>query len=342
MGAARALILILALTAPIRVGDRALAASAVDSFSQLTAIYSQIMDSWRTFEQSGVDAATTHDALSKTSQALARILSDFESTGGTFTSPNNAATQDFARAILSLNSVLLTVADFNRAFGPQTSKIGEATDQLRVAQRLIAEINDIKNRQPAKGWPSASARKIDNRQFVFVILVDTLRADHVGAYGYARDTTPNIDRLAREGVMAKGTTSQASLTNTSVASIVTSLYPHSHKMLGKADWLSGKSLVPSIRDEGFKTGAFSANPIITKAEHFDVGYDHFEEVTWCRAEVVINQALRWFDRQRIQSDKIFTYIHLMDPHDIYFPPCRSSKNTRVKVRFASRRIGSIG
>jgi len=215
--------------------------------------------------------------------------------------------------------MLLTVGEFHELMGPQTNQIGEATDQLLSAKRLIEEIG-ARRAGRAAGLTGQPLAADEDSEYVFVFLVDTLRADHVGAYGYPRPTTPSIDRLAREGVVVERVTSQSSLTNTSVASLLTGLYPTSHLMVGKKSWLWRKNLVAELRRGGYATGAISANPIITRAEHFDHGFDSFEEVAWCRSAVVLEETKRWLDRARETSRRVFTYVHLMDPHDIYFPP----------------------
>ncbi len=315
-----------ALFATLFVATTAVDASASPPSSAarqgLSRIFVETMQTWAGFESGKLDADQTTSRLDRAHRSARSVVASLEPRHETTfrLDPADAAALDLGRAVAHLTYVLQTVGQFHQFMGPQTNKIGEATDQLRVAQRLIAEIEKLRTGADRAGTAAAAKATSGDEEFVFVILIDTLRADHVGAYGYARNTTPNLDRLAREGILVERAISQASLTNTSVASLVTGLYPRTHKMLGKADWLAERSLVEEIREHAFATGAFSANPIITKAERFDHGYDHFEELTWCRARVLLGEALRWFETTRANHSKIFTYIHLMDPHDFYFPP----------------------
>ena len=72
-----------------------------------------------------------------------------------------------------------------------------------------------------------------------VVLIDTLRADHLGAYGYDRPTSPNFDALARDSVVFDRTTAQAAWTKPSVASLMTGVFVHKHGVVSSRDALAG-------------------------------------------------------------------------------------------------------
>ena len=76
---------------------------------------------------------------------------------------------------------------------------------------------------------------------VLLVVIDTLRADHVGCYGYGRETTPAIDRLAAEGAVFETAISQAPWTGASVATLLTGLYPSVHGLDRGARWEDGPS-----------------------------------------------------------------------------------------------------
>ena len=113
---------------------------------------------------------------------------------------------------------------------------------------------------------------------VALLLLDTTRADHLGAYGYGRPTSPEFDRLAQDGVLFERASAQAAWTKPSVTSLLTSAYVHRHGVIGSRDALNPDLpvLAEQMRARGFRTAAFSANPWITAEFGFDRGFEHFE------------------------------------------------------------------
>jgi arylsulfatase A-like enzyme len=123
---------------------------------------------------------------------------------------------------------------------------------------------------------------------VLMVVIDTLRADHLSSYGYSRPTTPNLDRLAAQGVLFENAISACSWTLPSHASLVTGLYPSMHGM-GNAQpmpWLGwGQTSLrgyPTLGEQlqrlGYRTGAFSANQsYFTSNVGLGRGFIHFED-----------------------------------------------------------------
>lgn len=123
---------------------------------------------------------------------------------------------------------------------------------------------------------------------VLVIVIDTLRADHLSAYGYSRETSPNIDKLAKEGVLFENAIAPSSWSLPSHASLVTGRPVHEHG-LGNVEpmpWLGwGKhslnglpTVAEALRQSGYRTGAFSANRIyFTSNVGLGRGFLHFED-----------------------------------------------------------------
>lgn len=200
----------------------------------------------------------------------------------------------------------------------------EGFEQKAFADRMLAEYKKLRGGYSAgavpPGYGAAPPPPAGNARYVFVILVDALRADHLRCYGYGRPTTPNIDRLAAQGLLFSNAFSQAPYTDTSVASIFTALYPKAHKMNRSTDWLWELSLIGRFRKAGYATAGFSANTLISREYHFDNGFEHFEEIPYGRATLLFGQTERWLERNRAASRRIFAYIHLIDPHDLYFAP----------------------
>lgn len=123
---------------------------------------------------------------------------------------------------------------------------------------------------------------------ILVIVADTLRADHLSSYGYPRATSPNIDRLARSGVLFENAIAPSSWSLPSHASLVTGRAVHEHGMgnVQPMPWLgwgnSGLNGLPTLGEalqkQGYRTGAFSANRIyFTSNVGLGRGFIHFED-----------------------------------------------------------------
>ncbi|HUT52327.1 MAG TPA: sulfatase [bacterium] len=161
----------------------------------------------------------------------------------------------------------------------------------------------------------------DPRPSVIIISIDTLRADHLGAYGYQRGTSRNIDRLARESTLFLRCYAQSSWTPSSVGSLFTSLYPEQHGSFGKDEVTlpaENVTLAEVLRGAGYQTAAFSSSPFI----HPDFGFGQgFMEFGFDPAENAGNLnalVLEWLGRRT--REPFFLYVMYFDPHFSYTPP----------------------
>ncbi len=183
---------------------------------------------------------------------------------------------------------------------------------------------------PEHAWWGTPAITVARRApLTIVYLVDTLRADHTGVYGYARKTTPELDAFAKDAVVFDAAIAHASWTKPSVASILTSRLPGQHKAVQLRDPLdpSNVTIAQRLDERGWATGAAIANSVIYGAEsEFDRGFDVFaglhgegdQRSKLVGADVVVDSALA-FLRSR-QGLPTFLYVHTMDPHVPYEPP----------------------
>ncbi|MBI2893158.1 MAG: sulfatase [Deltaproteobacteria bacterium] len=190
---------------------------------------------------------------------------------------------------------------------------------------------------------------------VVLIVVDTLRADHVGAYGYRGGTTPRLDSFARDAVVFQNAFAQASWTRPSFASILTGRYPSSHRTIYKPDSLPDEvtTLAEALSSQGYSTAGFVTNFNVAPYFDFGQGFDEYhylepELVLWAndtqsrlslysiarlvserflskRLEVdnyyrdaafVTRELLGWLDRR--PRGPFFLFAGYMDPHDPYF------------------------
>lgn len=149
---------------------------------------------------------------------------------------------------------------------------------LGLALLVIAVANGGALLGGRDGGPLAPVAQRDLPFNVVVVLIDTLRADHLGAYGYEKATSPVFDRLAAEGVLFEGVTAQAPWTKPSVASLMTGRFVHHHGVVTSRDAMGDElhTLAEAMRGRGYRTAAFSGNPWITPEFHFDQGFAEFE------------------------------------------------------------------
>ena len=167
-------------------------------------------------------------------------------------------------------------------------------------------------------------------------MLDTLRADHLGVYGYERATSPNLDQFASENVLFKFAVTAAPWTPPSVAGMLSGLYPRSHSFMppnSRDEAKAGASMLspnvltlPEIlKAQGYATHAISPNPWITKEFGYDQGFDQFEYHPRAQAEAITKLGIKAIDRLADQKEPFFVYLHYLDPHDPYTPPSSYAK-----------------
>jgi arylsulfatase A-like enzyme len=207
----------------------------------------------------------------------------------------------------------------------------------------------LKERVASSRLPAAAASAPN----VLLIIVDTLRSDHLASYGYERRTSPAIDALAAQGVLFENSFSTSSYTLPSHASILTGRYPRDHQVEWDTAYRRPAQPVPTLpqmlQSQGYRTGAFSANTLYFSREHgFGRGFLHFEDFFHSAADRawrtgygaivqrlvrrplrmnlaarklaadVTSAAERWISRD--PGRPFFVTMNFMDVHDPYLPP----------------------
>jgi arylsulfatase A-like enzyme len=161
------------------------------------------------------------------------------------------------------------------------------------------------------------------RQGAVLITIDTLRADHVGAFSPDANT-PHIDLLAHEGTVFERAVSPLPLTRPSHFTMLTGFHPREHGVLNNSTQLpdSALSVAEILQEQGWRTAAFTATRILGTDSGATQGFDHFEATGSRRqrsgAEVV-ERALSWLDGLS-PEEPFFLWIHLYEPHVPYSPP----------------------
>jgi arylsulfatase A-like enzyme len=151
-----------------------------------------------------------------------------------------------------------------------------------------------------------------------LISVDTLRADHVGALGYPRPTTPNIDALAERGVLFENAIAQSSWTKPAHMSIFTGLHPREHGFVALGDTRPLENDVPTLasvlKDHGYRTAAFVGGVNLSAAPGFDQGFEVFRNNGKNFRDNM--EDLRWWLDHRGEG-RFFLFVHGYDAHTPY-------------------------
>ncbi|MEL7058537.1 MAG: sulfatase [Acidobacteriota bacterium] len=160
---------------------------------------------------------------------------------------------------------------------------------------------------------------------VLLVVVDTLRADHLTTYGYARDTSPRVQSLiADQGVVVETAYAQAPWTLPSMASLLTGLPPDDLLDVEGRPWgvpSAARTLAERFVDAGWATAGFVANPTMHAGNGFAQGFEVFESAPYDLASMALPadrvqaQALDWLETA--PAEPFFLYVHYLDPHDPY-------------------------
>jgi arylsulfatase A-like enzyme len=179
---------------------------------------------------------------------------------------------------------------------------------------------------------------------VIVILIDTLRRDHLSYFGYHRPTSSNIDRLFNESWVFTQAYTPSSWTMPSVTSLFTGLYPSSHHVVSSANRVPDDAIMIAehFRSYGYRTGAFISNQLVNGSNGFAQGFEWFtptRPMFWMyHRQTAVEQIVLELRQSREQSrgwrlnqqsiawlkdapdEPHFTYMHYMEPHSVYEPP----------------------
>jgi arylsulfatase A-like enzyme len=154
-------------------------------------------------------------------------------------------------------------------------------------------------------FPDHLTAQTERPPSVILVVIDTLRADHLGAYGYRQPTSPVIDQLAAAGTLFQNAWAQAPWTRPSTASLMTGLYPSSHQSNNQNQAIGPDLPMIStmLRRRGYRTAAFSANPQVSPLFGFDRGFDLFWNVESYALShyLAFGQVFAWL-RQRLPLD----------------------------------------
>ena len=211
----------------------------------------------------------------------------------------------------------------------------------------------------AAGWWIFSQRRAA-RLNLLLITIDTLRADHVGAYGAPGGATPVLDALAARGVRFDQVQTAAPLTAPSHATILTGYYPPSHGVRGNVVFTLGTdhpTLATRLKASGYRTAAFVGAYPVAAAFGFGQGFDKFDEEfhetspidqgAERRANEVADAAIAWLaSNGGSRGSPFFAWLHFYDPHAPYDPPPPfadrfAGRPYDGEIAFADSQIGRV-
>lgn len=164
---------------------------------------------------------------------------------------------------------------------------------------------------------------------LILVVVDTLRADRLGAYGYPKDTSPALDALAAEGLVFERAYAQSGWTLPSMASLISGTLPHQHRVLRDFDSEqygalseAHTTLGEALSAAGYATGAVLNNSFLHPVFGLGQGFDRWDHQgashdTHRTAPDAVADGLRWLDEQEKPA---FLLLHLMEPHLDYGAP----------------------
>ncbi len=155
---------------------------------------------------------------------------------------------------------------------------------------------------------------------VLIFDIDTLRADHLGCYGYERPTSPRIDALARESYRFQWAFSQAPDTGPSQSSIFTGLYPSTHGLNYNGARLpdSITTLAEVFVEAGYRTAAFVDGGFMRPEFNIHQGFEHYETYDWQGLDVIGPRVIDWLEKHA--NEDFLLLVHTYDVHADYKSP----------------------
>jgi arylsulfatase A-like enzyme/Tfp pilus assembly protein PilF len=222
-------------------------------------------------------------------------------------------------------------------------RAGPVAVALLAAAGLAAGLLVARPRWARPFLPAASPRNL------LLVSIDTLRADHLGSYGYAAAQTPRLDALARSGLRFATATTVMPLTLPAHSSLMTGAFPAWHGVRDNGGFYLGEdqtTLAEVLRGKGYRTGGFVGAFVLDRrwgiAQGFERFFDDFDLEKFAEAPgmdaiqrpgaEVVNRALEWLGADR--GRPFFAWVHLYDPHTPYEAP------EPYRSRFPATRVGA--
>ncbi len=229
-------------------------------------------------------------------------------------------------------------------------------------KRIVATVLSVIALGAAAAWYLKARQATLARQNfnVVIITLDTTRADRIGAYGDRTASTPNLDRLAQEGVVFEQAISSAPLTLPAHSTMFTGMLPPRHGVRDNGGYVLDPrhvTLARTLKEGGWNTGAFVGAFVLDAKwgldQGFDTYFDKFDVSKYKsvslgdvarRANEVVDAALPWMEKNA--GGRFFAWLHLYDAHSPYDPPEPYKSRFRDRpyageISFADHQIGRV-
>jgi len=246
---------------------------------------------------------------------------------------DGAQTPLLERTVTTKNAWELASTDLGKFVGSRRLRFALEADGERMIGYWGSPAIRVRGARPAAPEQKAAAVLGSPKppQGVILIMIDTLRKDHTSLYGYERDTTPTLTKMASEGVLFLDNISQATWTKVATPSIMTSLYPQSHRVHDMADTLpaAAETIAEVYRSGGYATASFASNGFTGRATNLHQGFEEvyesgaFHNPGSKTARPVVDRAIDWIERHA--DSPYFLYLSVLDPHSDFEP--RAPYNT---------------
>ncbi|MBU0756411.1 MAG: sulfatase-like hydrolase/transferase [Planctomycetes bacterium] len=185
---------------------------------------------------------------------------------------------------------------------------------------------------------SACSEQTTPPKNVILVTLDTVRADHLGCYGYDKGTTPGMDRLAATGVVFENAFTPVPITLPSHTTILTGSHPLQHGIHNNGTFVledAAQTLAEDLKARGFRTGAVMGGIVLGSEFGLDQGFDFYEDrisrdpkennlYTERPADEVTRLGIEWIEK--VREGSFFLWLHYFDPHADYKPPSPFKEN----------------
>jgi len=185
--------------------------------------------------------------------------------------------------------------------------------------------------------------KAGERPNIIFLVIETLRADHLQGYGYARLTMPNLEWVAQEGTTFERASTVATWTLPSVASILTGLPPSAHGIRSYEDQLpdAAVTLAERLREVGYHTAFLGVNSLFEADRKIEQGFDHYYGTDEISGEELNDHLFAWL-KDYPRDKPVFLYVHYFDPHcrftppseyrEMYWPPGKQATHRKMSLK----------
>jgi len=159
------------------------------------------------------------------------------------------------------------------------------------------------------------------RPNIVLYVVDTVRADRLGVYGYEKPTSPRLDAFAAGAVLFENAYAQSSWTRPAVASLFTGLLPPAHRTVGRRSVLpeDALTLAEILAANGYEGMGLVRNPNVSRTFGFAQGFARFRSEDRERDETMLDRVRPWLDGRQNAEGPFFLFLHAIDPHGPYDP-----------------------